>query len=292
MIEILVGKIPTNYSQKYTYMEENSPGIEVLVLGNSETLYGINPDYISYKTFNLAEVSQTLDIDYLLLEKYINEMFSLKAIVIPVTYTSFFEILGYGDETWRIRNYKRYFHINPLSDKKKLIKSLSISYSNDIVMFGEYYLKRKDVVNCTPSGFAFDYKAEYSLTDMENNAKKTAERHFVKNREIETICKSYLSRIVNLADKRNIKVFLITPPTHTYYRKYIDTKQLEEMYGIIQTLVSEYNNIVYTDFSDDSDFLGSDFYDSNHLNDKGSEKLSKKVDCLLESKFPGITIPD
>ena len=44
--------------------------VETIVLGNSHTYYGIRPELLPYAAVNLANVSQTLDIDLLLLEYY------------------------------------------------------------------------------------------------------------------------------------------------------------------------------------------------------------------------------
>lgn len=262
-------------------MENSCSDIEVLISGNSESFYGINPEYISYSCFNSAQVSQSLDIDCLLLEKYIGRMPNLKAVIIPVTYTSFFEVLGYGEEIWRIPNYTRYLDFTPIYDKKKIIKALSFYLCNDIEKFTEYYLKGNELNNSSALGFGTDYRASGSLRDMKSDALKATERHLAATWEYVSLCRSNLCRMLDIAQKQDVKVILITPPLHEYYRAYINKKQSAKMHEILNEILDEYENVKYVDFSDNKNFLNTDFYDSNHLNDIGAKKLSVELNVIL-----------
>ena len=86
IMEISLRAIPNDYKQKRNYMDSHSDEIEVLVLGSSHSLYGINPKYFSQKTYNMAYVSQSLDLDYKILEKYYNRFKNLKTIIVDISY--------------------------------------------------------------------------------------------------------------------------------------------------------------------------------------------------------------
>ncbi|HRB69044.1 MAG TPA: hypothetical protein PLC92_02955, partial [Chitinophagales bacterium] len=77
-LELLLRDIPNDYSFKKNYLNTNSNNIEVLFLGSSHIYYGINPEYISQKSFNAAHISQSLNFDLAILEKYKDRWTNLK----------------------------------------------------------------------------------------------------------------------------------------------------------------------------------------------------------------------
>ena len=87
-MEYFLRQVPNDYIYKSNYLDEHSNEIEVLILGGSHSYFGINPDYFTAKTFNAGNVSQPLNIDFKLLEKYQNNFKSLKIIIIPMSYRS------------------------------------------------------------------------------------------------------------------------------------------------------------------------------------------------------------
>ena len=87
LIEVIVRRIPNDYTLKHNYLSNNMD-IEVLTLGNSHVLYGVNPNLIELESFNASLPAQTIKIDYNLLNHYKNNFSNLKYIVIPVDYYS------------------------------------------------------------------------------------------------------------------------------------------------------------------------------------------------------------
>ena len=83
--EFLLRNIPNDYTYKRNYLDNNAKEIEVLYLGNSHILYGINPVFSKYKSFNCAHGSQSLNYDFAILNKYKKQWKKLKLIVVPVT---------------------------------------------------------------------------------------------------------------------------------------------------------------------------------------------------------------
>ena len=51
-----------------------SENTEILVLGNSHTFFGINPDFIKRTTINVANKSRKLEVDYFILRKNIKSL--------------------------------------------------------------------------------------------------------------------------------------------------------------------------------------------------------------------------
>ncbi len=62
-LELQVRKIPSSYEAKRNYLENVVESTEVLTLGNSHMLHGVNPEYFSMKGFNLASGFQNYYYD-------------------------------------------------------------------------------------------------------------------------------------------------------------------------------------------------------------------------------------
>ena len=80
-LELWVRSVPNEYSYKYEYLENNIDKIEILCVGSSAARSGINPDLFQHNTFNVAQVSQDLEQDCAILQKYINRADSLKIVL-------------------------------------------------------------------------------------------------------------------------------------------------------------------------------------------------------------------
>ena len=104
VLEIAIRNIPNDYQLKKEYLDKNAEEINTLILGSSHTFYGVNPEYFSKKTFNAAYVSQSLDLDFEILNAYNSKLKKLKTVIIPISYFSLFETLETDIEKWRIKN--------------------------------------------------------------------------------------------------------------------------------------------------------------------------------------------
>ena len=67
-------------------MENHAGEIETLVFGSSHTYHAINPTLFKSKCFNIAYSSQDLKRDVFLFDRFIENMSSLKQIVIAISY--------------------------------------------------------------------------------------------------------------------------------------------------------------------------------------------------------------
>lgn len=87
VIECVVERIPNSYTYKQAYMEQHAADIHTLILGSSHAYDGLAPTEMP-KAFNLANSSQTLEDDYWLLVRHIEDMDSLQTVVLGVGYSS------------------------------------------------------------------------------------------------------------------------------------------------------------------------------------------------------------
>ena len=63
LLETFLRQIPNDYTLKREYLDKNSDSVQVLVLGSSHAIHGINPALMNKRSFNAANWSQSLDYD-------------------------------------------------------------------------------------------------------------------------------------------------------------------------------------------------------------------------------------
>lgn len=286
VIEILLRRIPNDYSFKSTYLEKNSKKIEVLYLGNSHIYFGVNPEFSALKSFNAAYTSQSVDLDWLIFSKY-KDWSQLKYIVLPVDYIALYTQLGNNVEAWRMKNYNLYYGINSSFHLENSAEIFNGKFAKNVDRLNKYYNKGVSDLDCNNLGFGTLYHHTKS-TNIEVSSKDAAKRHKVdiksklsiSNFEYNT---AILKNFIRFGKENHVKiVFVATPVSKSYYNITKDD-QLKTTISTIKRLVSESNNqCMYLDYMQGNDFYDADFYDGDHLNDMGAKKLTEKLNRNFE----------
>ena len=133
-IELFYRIVPTNYSYKATQLATEYQDSEVLLFGNSHVLYGLNPKYFTKRTYNAANVSQSLYFDELIFNQYIDKLPEVEAVVLSVSYFSLSQIDGTSEDAWRKYYYKHQMGLNvpivSLFDIKNYSLALGRNFKN------------------------------------------------------------------------------------------------------------------------------------------------------------------
>ncbi len=267
----------SSYAAKKYYIEQQLDSIETLVLGSSESFNGIDPTYFSSKTFNLANVSQTLFYDKALTLKYMAKMPKLKNVIINISYFSFFYQLHDIKEKWRDDYYKLYFDINLSKDKNFTIHKysyLSVYQLKHSIGLAFNNFKDSNAVNILPNGYQPRIQQEL-INDSTGLARVTIHHNEIfkkRRKEIEINVEDFIVQI----KRKNINIVFITTPVYTTYSKFCYPKIIEQNSNFINQLTSKYQCKYYNYFTDTS-FKKIDFFDNDHLNNNGAKKLSIKL---------------
>lgn len=282
-MEIIIRGIPNDYSYKHKYLEKYSDSINVIALGNSHVFYGIDPQYFKENTFNAAHVSQSLNYDYSILQKYKDNWHSLKCVIIPIDYFSLYTTLKSGTESWRVKNYSIYYGIYR---SKKLEDNFEIFNGKLSTKLSRIYdfIRQKPSITCDSLGWGTAY--QYSgAKDLSTSGMEAALRHkrdndyekyFIENMET-------LKSIISFAKDKNIRVVFITYPAYKTYREYLDPNQLNTSINAITQLTLNNSNTYYYNLLDNEAFDKTDFFDADHLNENGTKKISLMVDSLIKT---------
>lgn len=280
-IEYLLRRMPNDYKFKADIYAERAADFEILCLGNSHSYYGVNPLYFKRKAFNGSHVAQSLNIDLLIFRKYEPRMKNLKYVLIPISYISLSSKLENGAEAWRAKNYTLYYDGLYVPDKiinySELLGSPFTSIKNRIK---SYYLKQESSITSDNSGYGTNYKSKVKR-DLIKTGKMTAEKHTVKDFSNFPENEKSLKEIIRLCADSGIKVILFTPPAYVSYKRYLDTVQLNRTIRIAASYEKNYKNLSYYNFLNDTTFVANDYFDADHLNEFGAEKLSKKLNQII-----------
>ncbi len=276
--EIYVRKLPNPYSDKLHAIDSIGDKAELVILGNSHTYYGLIADSLP-DAISLANISQTYEYDYRILDKYIHLMPGLKQALIDVSYSSFHEIPFEEGTDWKSEiNYKLYLDIDKYPDLS--IRNLQLTdfkvYSGKL----SKALTGKKQLRCSPRGFGLDYTDETIREKTPQGGKERAKGHTCVSEGHEAHNILYFRKLIELCIRNGIKPVLITVPTHTFYRQSLDSMQLKSADKILRYLINKYD-LDLIDMSEDPDFNSNDFWDVDHLSRSGAEKLTNKIRTIL-----------
>ncbi len=285
LIEWNVRSIANSYSYKMDQFKIVKSSIDQLILGNSHAYYGLNPSFLSKSSFNLANLSQSLDIDFALLKENIEELDSLNTVILPISSFSLAFHLTESEESWR--KYDYYFYSGLARDQLSIpsfdIRNMSLVLAKGFkpnVDILKNYWRKGSLINCSDNGWGNNYEGTILSTD-EKLVKGTVERHasFMGSSSRNEVV---LNQIIELLKEKGIQLVLIQLPVTGDYFNYLNVDQL----GILNNYLLEKQNanshVVYLNWIQKNGFTNDFFYDPDHLNHSGAEKVSKLLADFLK----------
>lgn len=276
----MLRRIPNEYAYKREYIEKHADSIQILFLGSSHAYLGINPAYMSANSFNAAISSQSIDYDLQILQKFDKQLTHLKYIALPISYFTLFTNLSEASESWRVKYYMLYMKLHSSKTFTNYTEILCGSLELNLKRLILYYILKRESVGCSDLGWQipFPKNQDVAATGLDG-----AEKHTNKSRALYDEQVSILKQIIAIAKQKNAVVLFYTPPAYNTYYNNLDTAQLSLTVNTTEALVKANDNAYYHSFLKDSSFTISDFYDGDHMNGAGAEKLTKKMDSLIRS---------
>lgn len=281
-LEVAIRKIPNSFQLKESYLQSNATEIETLILGSSHMLYGLNPKYFNSRTFNASNKSQSPDIDLAILKSYGSSFFNLKTLVIRLSYDTLFEQLKNSSVDWRLKNYKLYTTVKFDYKFRHSSEILSTGTRQALKTLKDNYLDYIPLLHCDSLGWGNDLKRK-EKPDIEKVGVKVAKRHTAMNWDLLKDNIKNFDEILSWCKKRDIKVFIITPPGYKSYSDNLKEEQLNKMIEVGEQLALRYNNCTYINFLMSKDFVLHDFFDPDHLNAIGAKKFSLIINDLIKN---------
>ncbi len=265
---------PNNDNQmhaKYKLLQ-NKQNSEVLILGNSHTFFGINPEKSSFKMMNIANKGRKIETDYFLLKENITNLQGVKFVILPISHCKIHAVALNAQEKRLYYNYYK-------------IKEYKQSFLKNSLLFNEPF---RELVNDA----LFKNNKINSLGWRANSEIYKKDTIKIKNRifdaegdtyqgEAINCSENYILKITELCKKKNKKLVILIPPYHPDY--YIFSNQLyqKRMRNQLITLAKKYH-IIFIDGKKLGIKKDSLFENVDHLNIKGATVFTKKLDSILK----------
>ncbi|MFL5787868.1 MAG: hypothetical protein ACJ748_07425 [Flavisolibacter sp.] len=286
------------YKAKSDGLVKNADSVKLLIIGNSHASYGINPDKFHLYAYNMAQVNQSLYFDKRVTLKYLDKLPNLKYVLLSIDYHSLYFSSEGSRDPW-------VYYWYGIDYKGKLNLFSKLSYIKGYTIKGSYaLLKRKGLL-------AFDHKKKNSILDRENDDVEDTiikgwtpfrstnytlmspdyckARASAMNDQVSSGVKERPEILADLKDfiselkKRNITPVIITAPCYNLFNSFLDKKTIEQNHNDINDLCKEFN-IKYFDYMD-APFTADEFYNCDHLNEKGASRFTRILDSQLNKEL-------
>lgn len=287
LLEISLRNIPNNYAYKKQLLDSIGPNIEVLALGSSHTVAGVNPKFFNFNTFNAAHSGQTIDLDEKIFTKYESTFDKLKLITLPIDYSSLFININNSPNSWfRLKSYIIYYEIHKSTDIRNFSEILTYGFKTNIIRLINYYLLKLNPISCDHLGYRFKVPPQM---DLIKTGEQNATKHTLSNPVLQEENKEALKTLIENAINKNFKIIFYTSPAYHSYVENLSTDQLNLTIATMDSIANQYTNIYYINYLTDKRFTDQDFYNATHLNKKGAEKfstiLNKEVNNVLSEEL-------
>jgi len=282
-IEILLLFIPNTYSYKYNYLKTHINDIRVLFLGNSYFEEGIRADLIEKGSFNLASSGRNIAFDAEIARQYFSQMSRLEVVVVPLDYSVFdfgrgvknpqdkrLGIEAMASSFWCM-NYKYLnLHVGPFWNWSEILNS-RFNYMS------RFWQDRSESVECDSLGYVklelgsrvsdWECRSLPPIIDTSKPIDFLSYNNYYQN----------LLTIAKCCQQAGVKFLLVNTPKSELYQKDVNANVMNEISQFVKRIQAECANTFYVDYTYDTDFVDSDFYDACHLTDCGAIKFSVKI---------------
>ena len=274
MLEIVAENIPNSYTYKRQYMEQHGGKIKTLILGSSNAYDGLNPSVLS-DAFNLANSSQTLEDDYRLLSRFIDNTDSLKTVIVGLGYHS----LGSTDN--RRMYYTIYMGLYPRWPMSKY--SFEVCNMELLTKKIIKCMVSRDVTRCDSLGQrvghtagAVKEKKEFWNKDVET---LTANDRFDVQRYSRVIERNvhYLHAIADLCAAHGVRLVVVNMPVMAEYKECLSVEQLALQEIVLQDMSSSAIVIDASDWNIPED----GWYNATHLTREASVEFTEKLESIV-----------
>jgi len=281
ILEVFLSYIPNTYRWKKEILSKNLNDVEILILGSSHALGGLNPDFFHLPAINMANNSQSLFYDINLIYYYRSDLKKLKVVIFEMSFYNLFYTMDEGYEPWRSKFYYKYWNFQPQITKRFLFyDKLYINlYPLNKIFLLNARAKSLDL-DATSNGYLKDYSV-LSGNKMENSKKRylSLKNTFYDSQSIKQNIE-ILNNIIIKLQEDSIKVIFLQYPYWYGFSNMIELKWIRMNDSIYKNWIDKYD-VKYFDFSKSKLFRDNFFADVDHVNYIGAELLSKKIDSII-----------
>lgn len=286
------------YNYDYYYLKNalctaQNASITTVISGSSYGLLGIDTSLLS-NAVNLSLISQDLYYSLKGIYSIYNINKNIRNIVLCVGYYYFFSDLSKTQNPDEIQRVSKVYDplyadihncsLLPPPSRNILYKSDIFDIQNilDLYTQGEYlkgYFHNERPRKIYATKMWDDKSKEWnqlSIDEKEEAGKRRASLHnkIIKreNSLLENL--KHFQDFLRFCDSENINLLLVVTPSTPYYFNHLLPDYKSKFYDIL----NEIDGIIHLlDLAEDTAFLDEDFIDTDHLNEKGAQKLTQLI---------------
>jgi hypothetical protein len=231
----------------------------LLIVGNSRIYRGINPDMFSVKAFNFAHDNDTYNQIFYKLQYLEKHKKTYKYLILGIDYFQF----SFNSDTrnYVYKNYLGSDYLKDYKDYKDEKKDLSFYIADSRQKFKELLGKKaayiKDNGQYIKPGIA---------TPQDTITRDSKKIPFQVN---------YFNRILKFCSDRNIRVFLVMPPTRVNELNSYSKDELSNFDKFFANYLND--NVILLNYSKNKNYLMKDYTDITHLNSAAADIFSKSL---------------
>jgi hypothetical protein len=175
-----------------------------------------------------------------------------------------------------------YFGINTSYKPENNFEILNGTMRNSARKFWNHYYWQLPDFSCTDLGYCITYGQNPNQNFIESG-KTAAIRHRPYNIENFNLNIESLIQIISFCKIYNLKLFILSTPCRDEYKNLLDYKKIQLIDRTINNIVKSNSEVYYIDVKNNINFTAADFFDADHLNIKGSKKLTLKIDSIIKT---------
>lgn len=251
---------------------------DLIILGNSKIVQGLNPDKFYLPTYNFAHNDDAFNQCYYKL-LYLEDVHKLPRYVLMGV--DYFEFSFLSDA--RNYAYKPYFRAGYLEDFE-LSRSSFIDYKNHLNKSFNEWMELKftstapvfieSILSPTTAGVPYMRPNGQYVEEG-----KASEDDFTpRDSSVLPLQLDYFNRVIRFCAEKNIRLFLLMPPVRSNELKNYQAGTINRF----NRLFSSYPAAPFLNFSLDERFSIDDYIDIAHLNEAAADRFSSIVSDTLK----------
>lgn len=284
VLEWGMARVPDSHTLKRERLAALAGEVDTLVLGASESYYGITPRGLSGTAVNLANTSQALYYDDALVRLWAERLPRLRRVIIPVSYFTLFFQLHDHPESWRQYQFAQAWGIPP----QRPVDRLDVRRWSRVALYSP-----RVALEQLRAGFRgtlapeVDDRGWYRVPDdvrydlsPAGAREPLARHHGYMHPEYLAANAALLEDAVAVLRRRGVEVVLLTMPVWPSYQAGMRPAYRAQTEAVLARLVQRYGARRLS-FLHEPRLTAEDFMDCDHLSARGAVRFTALLDAAL-----------
>lgn len=268
--ERYVRSLPNTYQYKESWMRQHGHRVATLVLGNSHAYYDLVPGEMGDSVFSLANVSQRTEHDFFLLRRYASCCPRLRRVVMVADCSNLFDVPMEHEEPGRATYYQLYMDYPKHGALSR--------YGFELSSMTSFWAKvrqawRRAPLDCDSLGWGRGYRWQARPAQIPGSGAEVKRHPFHGWAATMLNCR-YVDSVAAWCAARHVQLVLLQPPVSRAYTRAAAPWQLRFVADVARRCCQRYGATV-ADYSCHPAFSDDDFYDDDHLCDRGARRFSR-----------------